>query len=49
VTYIHSGLSEQGAAHVYNRIVGDNLVTAVGEVPPLTVIQVGDSVRYAGQ
>lgn len=48
-TYIHSGLSGQGAAHVYNRIVGDNLVTVVGEVPPLTVIQVGDSVRYAGQ
>ena len=48
-TYIHSGLSGQGAAHVYNRIVGDNLVTVVGEVPPLTVIQVGDSVRYAGK
>jgi len=48
-TYIHSGLSGQGAAHVYNRMVGDNLVTVVGEVPPLTVIQVGDSVRYAGQ
>lgn len=48
-TYIHSGLSGQGAAHVYNRLVGDNLVTVVGEVPPLTVIQVGDSVRYAGR
>lgn len=48
-TYLHSGLSGQGAAHVYNRLVGDNLVTVVGEVPPLTVIQVGDSVRYAGQ
>ncbi len=48
-TYIHSGLSGQGAAHVYNRVVGDNLVTVVGEVPPLTVIQVGDSVRYAGE
>jgi sigma-E factor negative regulatory protein RseB len=49
LTYLHSGLSGQGAAHVYNRLVGDNLVTVVGEVPPLTVIQVGDSVRYAGQ
>jgi sigma-E factor negative regulatory protein RseB len=49
MTYLHSGLSGQGAAHVYNRLVGDNLVTVVGEVPPLTVIQVGDSVRYAGQ
>jgi sigma-E factor negative regulatory protein RseB len=49
ISYIHSGLTGQGAAHVYNRLVGDNLVTVVGEVPPLTVIQVGDSVRYAGQ
>jgi sigma-E factor negative regulatory protein RseB len=48
-SYIHSGLSGQGAAHVYNRIVGQNLVTVVGEVPSRTVIQVGDSVRYAGQ
>jgi len=47
--YVHSGLSGQGAAHVYNRLVGDNLVTVVGEVPPRTVIQVADSVRYAGQ
>jgi sigma-E factor negative regulatory protein RseB len=48
-SYIHSGLSGQGAAHVYNRVVGDNLVTVVGEVPSRTVIQVGDSVRYAGE
>jgi sigma-E factor negative regulatory protein RseB len=47
--YIHSGLSGQGAAHVYNRLVGQYLVTVVGEVPSRTVIQVGDSVRYAGQ
>lgn len=48
-SYIHSGLSGQGAAHVYNRLVGQYLVTVVGEVPPRTVIQIGDSVRYAGQ
>lgn len=48
-SYSHSGLSGHGAAHVYNRIVGDHLVTVVGEVPSRTVIQVGDSVRYAGQ
>ena len=47
--YSHSGLSGQGAVHVYNRIVGEHLVTVVGEVPSRTVIQVGDSVRYAGQ
>ncbi len=44
-----SGLSGQGAAHVYTRIAGEHLVTVVGEVPPRTVIEVGDSVRYAGQ
>ncbi|MDO8991326.1 MAG: MucB/RseB C-terminal domain-containing protein [Sideroxyarcus sp.] len=48
-SYIHSGLSGQGAAHVYNRLSGQHLVTVVGEVPSRTVIQVGDSVRYAGQ
>ena len=48
-THARSGLSGRGAANVYKRIVGDNLVTVVGEVPPRTVIQVGDSVRYAGQ
>jgi sigma-E factor negative regulatory protein RseB len=48
-SYLHSGLSGQGAAHIYNRIVGDHLITVVGEVPSRTVIQVGDSVRYAGQ
>ncbi|MEQ1532115.1 MAG: hypothetical protein HOO97_04745 [Sideroxydans sp.] len=43
-----AGLSGQGAVHVYNRRVGDYLVTVVGEVPPRVVIQVADSVRYAG-
>lgn len=45
----HAGLAGQGAVHVYNRVVGDSLVTVVGEVPARTVIQVADSVRYAGQ
>lgn len=43
------GLSGRGAVHIYNRLVGDNLVTVVGEVPPRGVIQVADSVRYAGE
>jgi sigma-E factor negative regulatory protein RseB len=47
--YIPSGLYGDGGVHVYNRLIGDNLVTVVGEVPPRTVIQVADSVRYAGQ
>lgn len=45
----HSGLAGQGAVHVYSRVIGDSLVTVVGEVPARTVIQVADSVRDAGQ
>lgn len=43
------GLSSQGAIQVYSRISGDKLITVVGEVPPRTVIQVAESVRYAGE
>ncbi len=43
------GLSSRGAIHVYSKIKGDHLVTVVGEVPPRTVMQVADSVRYKGQ
>jgi sigma-E factor negative regulatory protein RseB len=46
---INTGLSTQGAIQIYNRISGDKLITVVGEVPPRTVIQVAESVRYAGQ
>lgn len=43
------GLFSRGAVHVYSKIKGDYLVTVVGEVPPRTVMQVMDSVRYKGQ
>ncbi|MDP1638828.1 MAG: sigma E regulatory protein, MucB/RseB [Candidatus Nitrotoga sp. CP45] len=43
------GLSSRGAIHVYSKEKGDYLVTVVGEVPPRTVMQVADSVRYKGQ
>lgn len=43
------GLFSRGAVHVYSKIKGDYLVTVVGEVPPRTVMQVMDSVRYTGQ
>ncbi len=44
----HPGLTSQGAIQVYSRLLDGHLVTVVGEVPPQTVIQVGDSVRFAG-
>jgi sigma-E factor negative regulatory protein RseB len=34
----------RGAINIYTRTVSDNIVTTVGEVPPVTVIQIGDSV-----
>ena len=46
---VNLGLSSQGSIQIYSRINGEKLITVVGEVPPRTVIQVADSVRYAGQ
>lgn len=43
-----AGLKSQGAVHIYSRLIGEQLVTVVGELPPRAVIQVADSVRYAG-
>ena len=34
----------RGAIYIYTRTVSDNSVTTVGEVPPATVIQIGNSV-----
>jgi len=46
---VNSGLSNQGSIQIYSRVSGDKLITVVGEVPPRTVMQVAESVRYAGQ
>ncbi len=44
------GLSTQGIIQIYSKAVDDaHLVTVVGEVPPTTVMQIADSVRYAGE
>lgn len=36
----------RGAINIYTRTVGDNTVTTVGEVPPATVMQIGNSVAH---
>ena len=41
----HTGLSSQGIIQVYSKLVDDQLITVVGEVPPRTVMQIADSVR----
>lgn len=42
------GLSSQGAVHVYRKLMDGNYITVVGELPPRAVLQVAESVRYAG-
>lgn len=42
------GLSSRGAVHVYRKLIGDNYVTVVGELPPRAVLQTAESLRYAG-
>lgn len=48
-SHFTSGLTGQGATHVYSRQVDDTLVTVIGEVPARTVILVAESVRRGGQ
>jgi sigma-E factor negative regulatory protein RseB len=43
------GLSSRGAVNLYHKVMDQNLITVVGEVPPRTVMQVLDSVRYNGK
>lgn len=38
------GLSHQGAVTIYTKPMADQLVTVLGETPPVTVMQFGDSV-----
>ena len=45
----HPGLTSQGAIQVYSKMVGDHLLTVVGEVPPRTVMQVADSVHRGAE
>jgi len=45
----NTGLSSKGVIQIYSKIVGEYLITVVGEVPAKTVMQIADSVRYGGQ
>lgn len=42
------GLYSNGVIHVFTKVLDKNLLTVVGEVPPLTVMKVAESVRYEG-
>lgn len=43
------GLSSRGAVNLYHKVLEKHLITVVGEVPPRTVMQVLDSIRYNGK
>jgi sigma-E factor negative regulatory protein RseB len=43
------GLSSRGAMYFYREVVGNHLITVVGEVPPRTLMQVFYSMRYNGK
>jgi sigma-E factor negative regulatory protein RseB len=46
---LNTGLSSKGVMQIFSRISGDKLIVVVGEVPPHTVMQVAESVRFAGK
>lgn len=46
---IRPGVYSQGVIQVYSKVVDDNLLTVVGEVPSRTLLQVADSVRFEGK
>lgn len=45
----NEGLSSRGAVNLYHKVVDNHLYNVVGEVPPTTVMQVLDSIRYNGK
>jgi sigma-E factor negative regulatory protein RseB len=46
---MRQGLHSQGVIQMYSKVVGDKLLTVVGEVPPRTLLQVAESVRFKGK
>lgn len=43
------GLTSRGAVNIYHKVIDKHLYTVVGEVPPRTVMQVLDSIRFNGK
>lgn len=46
---VNPGLISQGAIQIYSKVNNAHRVTVVGEVPPVTLMRVADSIRYQGQ
>jgi sigma-E factor negative regulatory protein RseB len=45
----NEGLSNRGAVNLYHKVVDTRLYNVVGEVPPKTIMQILDSVRFNGK
>jgi len=45
---VQTGLYSKGVIQVYSKMLGENLLTVVGEVPARTVMQVAESIRFGG-
>lgn len=45
---IKQGLHNFGVSQMYAKNMDDNVLTVVGEVPPRTLLQIAESVRYGG-
>lgn len=45
----NEGLSNRGAVNLYHKVVDTHLYNVVGEVPPKTIMQVIDSIRFNGK
>jgi sigma-E factor negative regulatory protein RseB len=45
----NEGLSNRGAVNLYHKVVDKHLYNVVGEVPPKTIMQILDSVRFNGK
>ena len=41
-------LSHQGAVNIYTRLIADHMVTALGEAPAATVMQIANSLEFKG-
>jgi sigma-E factor negative regulatory protein RseB len=46
---VPEGLSHQGAVNIYTRAMSDQLVTVLGETPPVTIMQIANSIGAKGR
>ena len=44
-----NGVSKRGALNIYTKPLDDYQVTVLGEAPPMTVMEIGNSVYYTGK